>query len=214
VIFEAVRRADPARMVLDSVSGLRLLSQSALRYRRQILALKQALARQGCTTLLLGDLTSMDPREDRQLESLSHGVVALRRSEPAYGPDQRRLSVRKLRGSDFAGGAHDYAIETGGLVAFPRLLAGGGSQAFRREPIPCGVAGGGLDRGTSTLLIGPAGAGNSTLALTYPHAVARGGETLRCSSLTKPWDSTKPRPLRWAGTFRIRPRGGRLRCAR
>jgi circadian clock protein KaiC len=184
VIFEAVRRTDPTRLVIDSVSELRLLSQSALRYRRQILALKQALTRQGCTTLLLDDLTSMDPREDRQLESLSHGVVALRRAEPAYGPHQRRLSVRKLRGSDFAGGAHDYAIETGGLVVFPRLLAGGGAPAYRREPIPCGVAGldqllgGGLDRGTSTLLIGPAGAGKSTLALTYAHAVARGGENV------------------------------------
>jgi len=184
VIFEAVRRSDPARMVIDSVSELRLLSQSALRYRRQILALKQALARQGCTTLLLDDLTSMDPREDRQLESLSHGVLALRRSEPPYGAERRGLSVRKLRGSDFAGGTHDYAIETGGLVVFPRLLAGGGSTAFRREPIPCGVAGvdqllgGGLDRGTSTLLLGPAGVGKSTLALTYAHAVARRGENV------------------------------------
>lgn len=184
VIFEAVRRFDPARMVLDSVSELRLLSQSALRYRRQILALKRALARQGCTTLLVDDLTSMDPQEGRQLESLSHGVVALRRAEPAYGPEQRRLSVRKLRGSGFAGGAHDYAIETGGLVVFPRLLAAGGSGAFTRQPIPSGVAGldrllgGGVDRGTSTLLMGPAGTGKSTLALTYAHAVARGSENV------------------------------------
>ena len=182
-LFSAVRQRQPTRAVIDSLSELRMLSQSAWGYRRQVLGLKAAFDRLGCTTLLVDDLTATDPQaHDRQVESLAHGVIALRRSEPAYGTARFRLSVRKLRGSDFSAGAHDYAIRRGGLVVFPRVLAARSDRAFIREPISCGIAGidrmlgGGLDRGTSTLVLGPAGAGKSTLALTFAGAVARSGE--------------------------------------
>ncbi|MBV9492082.1 MAG: AAA family ATPase [Verrucomicrobia bacterium] len=178
-LFSAVHQRQPARAVIDSLSELRMLSQSAWGYRRQVLGLKAAFDRLGCTTLLVDDLTATGAQaHDRQVESVVHGVIVLRRSEPAYGPARFRLSVRKPRGSDFAGGAHDYAIRRGGLVVFPRVLAGRSDRAFTREPISCGVAGidqllgGGLDRGTSTLVLGPAGAGKSTLALTFAGAVA------------------------------------------
>jgi len=182
-LFSAVRRRHPARAVIDSLSELRLLSQNAWGYRRQVLGLKVAFDRLGCTTLLVDDLTATGAQAlDRQVESVAHGVIALRRVEPAYGTARFRLSVRKLRGSDFSAGAHDYAIRRGGLVLFPRVLAARSDRVFTREPIPCGIAGidrllgGGLDRGTSTLVLGPAGAGKSTLALTFAGAVARGGE--------------------------------------
>src|SRR5580704_16579128 len=115
IIFEEVERTKPTRVVFDSVSELRLLSQSSLRYRRQILSIKQFLAARECTTLLLDDLTSADSRDDLQLESVCHGVIVLRREEIAYGAERRHMSIRKIRGSSFLGGQHDYVIETGGV---------------------------------------------------------------------------------------------------
>jgi circadian clock protein KaiC len=104
IIFAEVERIKPGRAVFDSMSEVRLLSQSALRYRRQILSIKQFLAARACTTLLLDDLTSADSKDDRQLESVCHGVIALRRDELPYGADRRQLSIRKIRGSSFLGG--------------------------------------------------------------------------------------------------------------
>ena len=182
IIFAEVERIKPTRAVFDSVSELRLLSQSALRYRRQILSIKQFLAARACTTLLLDDLTSADSRDDRQLESVCHGVIALRRDESAYGAERRQMSIRKIRGSSFLGGPHDYLIETGGVKVFPRIVPREQHRDFVREPVSCGIEGmdillgGGLDRGTSNLLMGPSGTGKSSLAITYAHFAAARGE--------------------------------------
>jgi circadian clock protein KaiC len=182
IVFAEIERIKPSRAVFDSMSELRLLSQSALRYRRQILSIKQLLAARACTTLLLDDLTSADAKDDRQLESVCHGVIALRRQELPYGADRRQLSIRKIRGSNFLGGPHDYVIETGGVKVFPRIVPGEHHRDFAREPVSSGIqgidtlVGGGLDRGTSNLLMGPSGTGKSSLAVTYAHFSARRGE--------------------------------------
>jgi len=176
--FEQVK---PARVVLDSLSEIRLLSQNALRYRRQILALKQHFAGRNCTVLLLDDRTSESG--DLQLQSISHGVVSMEQVPPLYGEDRRKLRIVKLRGQKFRGGYHDYVIRTGGLEVFPRLVASEHLTEFRREPISSGVAqldsllGGGLDRGTSTLILGPAGSGKSSIATQYMLAAAQRGES-------------------------------------
>ncbi len=181
-LFAETERVKPRRAAFDSMSELRLLSQSALRYRRQILSIKQFLAARDCTTLLLDDLTSNDSRNDRQLESLCHGVINLHREEQPYGAERRQLSVLKIRGSSFLGGPHDYLIETGGLKVFPRIVLRNHHREFAREPVSSGVEGidillgGGLDRGTSNLLMGPSGTGKSSLAIAYAHSAAARGE--------------------------------------
>jgi circadian clock protein KaiC len=178
IVFAEVEHIKPKRVVFDSMSELRLLSQSPLRYRRQILSIKQFLAARACTTLLLDDLTSANAKDDRQLESVCHGVIALHRHESPYGAERRQLSIRKIRGSNFLGGPHDYVIETGGVKVFPRIVPGEHERDFAREPVSCGVVGidtllgGGLDRGTSNLFMGPSGTGKSSLAVTYAHFTA------------------------------------------
>ncbi len=175
-----VTRINPSRVVLDSLSELRLLAQGSLRYRRQILALKHFFIGRQTTVLLLDDLTA--EHADLQLHSIAHGVILLEQLSPAYGAARRRVSVVKFRGTDYRGGYHDFAIEPGGVVIFPRLVAAEHSVPFPREPIHSGVAaldsllGGGLDRGTSTLLMGPAGSGKSTVAVQYAVAAARRGD--------------------------------------
>jgi circadian clock protein KaiC len=130
----------------------------------------------------LDDLTSADAKDDRQLESVCHGVIILRRDELPYGADRRQLSIRKIRGSNFLGGPHDYVIETGGVKVFPRIVPGEHHRDFAREPVSCGIEGidtllgGGLHRGTSNLLMGPSGTGKSSLAITYAHFTATRGE--------------------------------------
>src|SRR3984957_2716468 len=182
IVFAEVERIKPTRAVFDSVSELRLLSQSSLRYRRQILSIKQFLAARACTTFLLDDLTSADSRDDRQLESVCHGVITLRRDESAYGAERRHLRIRKIRGSSFLGGPHDYVIETGGINVFPRIVPKKQHRDFVREPVCCGIEGmdillgGGMDRGTSNLLMGPSGTGKSSLAITYAHSAVSRGE--------------------------------------
>jgi circadian clock protein KaiC len=157
--LDKVEELKPHRMVLDSLSELRLLAQSSLRYRRQILSIKQFLMGRDCTVLLLDDRTSEGP--DMQLQSIAHGVISLDSKTPPYGHTQRQLHVAKFRGSDFRSGLHDYIIGKGGLTVFPRLSAAHHGVAFKREVVPSGVAGldsllgGGVDRGTATLLIGP-----------------------------------------------------------
>jgi circadian clock protein KaiC len=180
-ILEDLERFGPARVVFDSLSELRLLAGNPLRYRRQILALKRFFAGRCCTVLLLDDLTSAD--QDLQVHSIAHGVIRLERTNPEYGAERRRLTVVKYRGKKFRGGYHDYTIERGGLEVYPRLVAAEHRQASSPEPLPSGIPeldallGGGIERGTSTLLIGAAGTGKSTIAAQFATAAAQRGQT-------------------------------------
>ncbi|HEY2051369.1 MAG TPA: ATPase domain-containing protein [Caulobacteraceae bacterium] len=180
LIFEQVSKLNARRVVIDSLSELRLLAQSPLRYRRQVLALKHFFAERQCTVILLDDLTSY--QDDLQLHSIAHGVIALEQVAIDYGAERRRLRVVKMRGIAFRGGFHDFAIEKGGLKIFPRLVAAEHHTPFAGDFTPSGHAaidemlGGGLERGTNALFIGAAGVGKSSLALTYAIAAAQRGE--------------------------------------
>ncbi|WP_439400006.1 ATPase domain-containing protein (plasmid) [Bradyrhizobium sp. PMVTL-01] len=180
VIFKEVERINPTRVVLDSLSELRLLAQSPLRYRRQVLALKHFFTNRNCTVVLLDDLSSS--QDDLQLHSIAHGVVMLEQLAIDYGAERRRLRVIKMRGIRFRGGFHDFTIEEGGLRIFPRLIAAEHHKAFLGDFTPSGnveldqLLGGGLERGTNALLIGAAGVGKSSVALTYVIAAAERGE--------------------------------------
>jgi circadian clock protein KaiC len=171
LIFDKVAEITPSRVVVDSLSELRLLAQNSLRYRRQVLALKHFFAKRHCTVVLLDDLTSRDT--DLQLHSISHGVVLLEQLAIEYGAERRRLSIVKMRGIEFLGGFHDFRIVKGGLEVFPRLVAAEHHKPFEGEFTPSGnseldeLLGGGLERGTNALLIGGAGVGKSSVALTY-----------------------------------------------
>ncbi len=179
-ILGEVERRKPSRVVFDSLSEMRLLAQHPLRYRRQVLALKQFFIGRECTVLLLDDRTSAD--NDLQLHSLAHGVISLEHVAQEYGAERRRLRVMKMRGRPFRGGFHDFIIRSGGLDVFPRLVAAEHHRLFDGEPLKSGVpeldklAGGGLHRGTSTLLMGPAGTGKSTIATQYAVCAAERGE--------------------------------------
>jgi circadian clock protein KaiC len=181
MVMDEVARVAPARVVFDSLSEIRLLAQGALRYRRQVLALKHFFARQRCTVLFLDDLTQ--ETDDLNLHSLVHGVVRLEQLALPYGAERRRLRVYKMRGRAFRGGFHDFVIRTGGLDIFPRLVANAHPQAapdhgLATSGIPGldALVGGGLDYGTTTLVIGPSGSGKSTLALQYAHEALGRGE--------------------------------------
>jgi circadian clock protein KaiC len=179
-VFEAVERSQPSRMVFDSLSELRLLAQSSLRYRRQILALKHFFHERKCTVMLLDDNTAEGP--DLQLQSIAHGVISLESRAPAYGRALRQLQVVKFRGSNFDSGYQHFALRRGGLEVFPRLAAREHLKDFRQQSVPSGIAdldtmlGGGIDRGTATLLIGPPGSGKTTIALQYATAAAARGD--------------------------------------
>ncbi|HEV3078143.1 MAG TPA: ATPase domain-containing protein [Gemmataceae bacterium] len=179
-VLAEVERTKPKRVAFDSLSELRLLAQNPLRYRRQILALKQFFIGRQCTVLLLDDLTS--EMTDLQLQSIAHGVVNLEHLAPEYGAERRRLRVVKMRGVKFRGGYHDFIIRRGGLDIFPRLIAAEHRRPFEPGQLHSGVAaldallGGGLERGTSALLMGPAGSGKSTIAIQYLVAAAERGE--------------------------------------
>jgi circadian clock protein KaiC len=170
----------PTLLVFDSLSELRLLAENPLRYRRQILALKQHFSRQKCTVLFIDDKTG--DHNDKHLHSLAHGVIDLERHAVEYGSIRRQLQVTKLRGQQFREGFHDFAIHRGGVQIFPRLVAAEHRTAFAPEPIKSGLEsldallGGGIARGTSTLIIGPAGTGKSSLATQYVMAAAARGE--------------------------------------
>jgi circadian clock protein KaiC len=185
LVMEEVERVAPARVVFDSLSEIRLLSQGALKFRRQVLALKHFFATRHCTVLFLDDLTQSE--EDLGLHSLAHGVLRLEQIAQTYGAERRRLRVFKMRGRGFHGGFHDYIIRTGGLEVFPRLVAGSHpdrgagllKQALSGVPELDALVGGGLDYGTSTLIIGPSGCGKSTIAMRYVQtALARGEKAL------------------------------------
>jgi circadian clock protein KaiC len=175
-----VDRLHPSRIVFDSLSEMRLLAQSPLRYRRQILALKHFCAGRQATLLLLDDRTW--EVTDHQLQSIAHGVIQLEQLAPEYGAERRRLRVIKLRGQAYTGGYHDFSIRRDGLEIYPRLVAAQHPKEFERGQLKSGLealdtlVGGGLERGTSVLVVGPAGSGKSILALQYALAAVRRGE--------------------------------------
>jgi circadian clock protein KaiC len=183
LLIDESEKTRPQRVVFDSLSEFRLIAETPLRYRRELLNLKQHFARLKSTVLLLDDKmdksgTGVDPH----ILSLSHGVIEMEQLSPDYGISRRRLRVLKLRGVKFREGYHDYMIETGGLRIFPRLIAAEHHTKFRRQPVSGGIKplddlfGGGLDRGTTTLILGAAGTGKSTLALQYARKMAANGE--------------------------------------
>jgi len=180
LIVERVKTLNPSRVVIDSLSELRLLAQSPLRYRRQVLALRHFFTQRNCTVVVLDDLTATDT--DAQLHSIVHGVVLLEQMAIAYGSVRRRLRVLKMRGIDFRSGFHDFEIRRGGLKIFPRLIAAEHHVPFLGEFVSSGNAdldimlGGGLERGTNVLFVGPTGVGKSSLALTYALAAAPQGQ--------------------------------------
>jgi circadian clock protein KaiC len=179
-VFEAMERVKPDRLVLDSLSEIRLLAQSSLRYRRQVLALKHYFSRHGATVLLLDDLTT--EAQDKTVHSVAHGVIRLEELSPDYGPERRRLRVIKYRGQAFRGGYHDFCIRHGGVQVFPRLVAAEHKGAFERTVMQSESAelnallGGGIERGSSVLILGPAGTGKSLLALNFAIGAAQRGE--------------------------------------
>ena len=180
LILDDVERLKPSRIVFDSLSELRLVAGNPLRYRRQILALKQYFSGRQCTVLLLDDMTAVD--HDLHVQSIAHGVIQLQHMSPEYGAERRRLRVVKYRASQYRGGFHDYLIRHGGLVVFPRLIA-----AEHRGPASCAkmpsnirelddLLGGGVEEGTSTLIVGGAGTGKSTIAAQFCAAAAQRGQ--------------------------------------
>jgi circadian clock protein KaiC len=179
-ILADVMEIKPTRVVLDSLSELRLLAGNPLRYRRQILALKQFFAGRNCTVMLLDDLTSTD--RDLQVQSIAHGVVLLEQLNPEYGAERRRLRVVKFRGVKFRGGFHDYTILRGGLEVFPRLVAAEYRTTIALERLSSGLEkldnllGGGIERGTSTIVVGPPGTGKSSLTAQFAAAAAARGQ--------------------------------------
>ncbi|MDR6536001.1 ATPase domain-containing protein [Variovorax soli] len=183
-ILAEVDRIKPTRVVFDSLSELRLLAGGSLRYRRQILALKQFFTGRQCTVMLLDDLTSTE--QDLQLQSIAHAVIRLEQITPDYGASRRRLVVTKYRGKEFRGGYHDYKITRGGLQVFPRLVAAEHAQPLTQSRIPSGLKalddllGGGIEKGTSTLFVGAPGTGKSSLATQFAITAARNGQ---CAAL-------------------------------
>jgi circadian clock protein KaiC len=175
-----IERSSPVRVVFDSLSEMRLLAQDPLRYRRQVLALKQFFSTRSCTVLLIDDKTSQPG--DLQLHSISHGVISLEQAIQEFGTETRRLRVVKMRGHKFQGGLHDFILDTGRVAVFPRLVASRHRTDIVHEQVGTGsveldkMLGGGLSRGTSTLLIGPSGVGKTTTAVHCMHAALQRGE--------------------------------------
>jgi circadian clock protein KaiC len=180
LILQDVEGLKPTRVVFDSLSELRLVAGNPLRYRRQILALKQYFAGRQCTVILLDDMTSAD--HDLHVQSIAHGVIVLEHMSPEYGAERRRLRVIKYRGTAFRGGYHDYLIRKGGLVVFPRLVAAEHRHRSSARKLQSQVKslddllGGGIEEGTSTLIVGGAGTGKSTIAAQFCVAAAQRGE--------------------------------------
>jgi circadian clock protein KaiC len=180
LLLDELERISPARVVLDSLSELRLLAQNPLRYRRQILTFKQRFAERSGTVLLLDDRSAVGP--DVQVHSIVHGLVSMAMAPLKYGMFRRSLSITKLRGVEFREGNHDYVIKRGGLSVFPRLIAAEHHRNFSKAMESSGnreldaLVGGGLHTGTSNLIMGPAGTGKSTIAMMFTHAAASRGQ--------------------------------------
>jgi len=179
-LLSEIERVNPVRVVFDSLSELRLLAETSLRYRRQILQFKQFFAGRKATVLFLDDCTS--EKGDLHIESLAHGVISLHRFTSDYGSTRRQVDIEKVRGVKFHEGRHDLILETGGMVVFPRLVASGQYRSFQQEafaignPVLDAMLGGGLDRGTSNMFMGAPGTGKSTLAIRYAITAAQRGE--------------------------------------
>jgi len=182
LLLDEVRKTQPARVAFDSLSEFRLMAETALRYRRQLLALKQQFTTFKSTVLLLDDKMDQSGVVDPHVLSLTHGVIEMEQLSPDYGTSRRRMRVSKLRAVKFREGYHDYIIATGGLRVFPRMIAAEHHTLFRHDPVSSGIKeldalfGGGLDRGTTTLILGQAGTGKSSLALQYALQMADRGE--------------------------------------
>jgi len=180
LIFEAIEDFKPSRVVLDSLSEIRLLAQSSLRYRRQILSLKHYFAHHQASVLMLDDLTGEG--RDQTVHSIAHCVMRLEELAPNYGAERRRMRVIKCRGQKFRGGYHDFAITTGGVQIYPRLVAADTQKSFSRERATSRIAeldallGGGIEKGSSALILGPAGTGKSLLGLHFAAAAVERGE--------------------------------------
>jgi len=179
-VFAAIERVKPKRIVIDSLSEIRLLAQSSLRYRRQILALKHYFAKHNSTVIMLDDLTT--ETTDRAVHSIAHSVIHLDQLTPIYGGTRRRMRIVKCRGQSFRGGYHDFDIKPGGVMIYPRLVAAEHRGPIKRTLIKSGIAeldmlmGGGLPSGSSTLMIGPSGTGKTLMVLHYLAAAAARGE--------------------------------------
>jgi circadian clock protein KaiC len=179
-ILDTVERTAPDLIVLDSLSEIRLLAQGSLRYRRQLLAIKHFLARRGITVLMLDDLTT--DILDKTVHSIAHGVIHLEELSPNYGAERRRVKIIKYRGHGFRGGYHDFTISARGVTIFSRLVASEQKGHIETLTVPSGIKelddllGGGVDKGTSTLVLGPAGAGKSLFVLQFAAAAMRRGE--------------------------------------
>jgi circadian clock protein KaiC len=180
LLLQEVEQVNPTRLVLDSLSEVRLLTQDPMRYRRQMLYLKQFFAGGRATVMLLDDKNVEDG--DLQVQSIAHGVLTLRKISTHYGTERRQISPVKIRGHKFKDGQHDYVIATGGLEVYPRIQAPAKALPFQVDEVASGIPeidvllGGGLRRGTSTLIMGPAGTGKSALACQYVLSAARRGE--------------------------------------
>jgi circadian clock protein KaiC len=180
LIIDTFERVRPVRVVLDSLSEIRLLAQSSLRYRRQILALKHYFVRHNATVLLLDDLTS--EAADRTVHSIVHGAIRLEELAPQYGAERRRLRISKYRGQAYRGGFHDFSIKRGGVEIYPRLVSAEHRVGFARTQMTSDIAeldallGGGIEQGSSTLMLGPAGTGKTIFALHFLKAAIRRGE--------------------------------------
>ena len=175
-----IEEVKPKRVVFDSMSEMRLIAETSLRYRRQVLNFKQFFSDRDCTVIFLDDQSGSGTEND--IESIAHGVITLRRIAPEYGIARRQVNVQKVRGVKFREGNHDLILRTGGMVIFPRLVAHEHHMSVQREPVSSGIPGldallgGGLDRGTSNMFMGPPGTGKSTLAVRFVHSIAQRGE--------------------------------------
>ena len=213
-VLDTVERVKPMRVVFDSLSEMRLLARDSLRYRRQILALKHYFTGQSCTVLLL-DYTG-SATGDFQLQSLTHGVISFEYLAPGYGGQRRRLRVQKVRGVPFRDGYHDYRITTGGLAVFPRLVAGAHPNELKPGAVASGLPeldamlGGSLDRGTSAMLLGPAGVGKSTLSAQYVTAAAERGEPAAIYTFDESTDNWVSRAERLGLPLRRQVEAGRV----
>ena len=171
---------NPDRVALDSVSELKILSQTSVRYRREILGLKQFFAGRKCTVVILDDLTTLEG--EQQLQSIAHGVLRMTREAREYGTTRRQLHVIKLRGVEFLDGCHDFVIKRGGIAVYPRLSVSDEPATYESGVELSGsseldaLLGGGIDRGTSVLLMGPAGCGKTTLGSQCVLAALERGE--------------------------------------
>ena len=180
MILSVVDERKPTRVVIDSLSELQLLADNPLRYRRQVLALKQFFTSRACTVMLLDERTAHGV--DLQVRSIAHGVITLEQSVKDYGAERRRIRVVKYRGMAFRGGLHDYDIQYGGIHVYPRLVAAESRTSLRGVQLKSGITaldsllGGGLEEGMSTLIAGPPGTGKSSLASQFVAAAAQRGQ--------------------------------------